>query len=46
MKKFNFRRSDNGQYTTENYAIKHPKTTVRESTKESLIKSQQPSKKK
>jgi len=25
-----FRRADNGQYTTERYAKKHPKTTIKE----------------
>jgi hypothetical protein len=25
-----YRRADNGRYTTENYADKHPKTTVKE----------------
>jgi hypothetical protein len=28
-----FRRADNGQYTTEKYADKHPKTTVKETDK-------------
>jgi hypothetical protein len=29
--KINYRRADNGQYTTEQYAKRHPKTTVKES---------------
>ena len=28
-----YRRSDNGHYTTEQYAKKHPKTTVKETDK-------------
>ena len=28
-----YRRADNGQYTTEDYAKKHPKTTVKETDK-------------
>lgn len=26
-----YRRADNGEYTTKRYAVKHPKTTVKES---------------
>jgi hypothetical protein len=29
----NYRRADNGQYTTKDYAIKHPTTTVKETDK-------------
>ena len=32
-KKVNYRRADNGQYTTEKYAQKHPNTTVKETEK-------------
>jgi len=28
-----YRRADNGQYTTEKYADKHPKTTIKETRK-------------
>jgi hypothetical protein len=28
-----FRRADNGRYTTEKYADKHPKTTIKETRK-------------
>lgn len=28
-----YRRADNGEYTTEEYAKKHPKTTVKETEK-------------
>jgi hypothetical protein len=29
-----FRKAGDGQYTTEEYAKKHPKTTVKETTKQ------------
>ncbi|MBB6001431.1 hypothetical protein HNP25_000070 [Arcicella rosea] len=29
----NYRRADNGQYTTKKYAENHPKTTVKETDK-------------
>ena len=28
-----YRRADNGQYTTERYAKQHPKTTIKETRK-------------
>lgn len=34
-KKSNFRRADNGRYCTEEYAKRHPKTTVKETVKKS-----------
>lgn len=33
-----YRRADTGQYTTEEYARKHPKTTVKETDKVVRIK--------
>lgn len=36
-KKHNYRRADNGQYTTKKYADKHPRTTVRETVKQVVI---------
>jgi hypothetical protein len=31
--RINYRRADNGEFTTEKYANKHPKTTVKETVR-------------
>lgn len=40
-----YRRADNGQYTTEEYAKNHPKTTVKETDKVTRKKKRTPKKK-
>jgi hypothetical protein len=46
-----YRRSDTGQFTSEKYAIKHPKTTIKQTIKilppkKQIVKKKQPVKKK
>lgn len=43
--KTSYRRADTGEYTTEDYAKKHPKTTVKETDKIKTSKKSPKSKK-
>jgi hypothetical protein len=40
----NYRRADTGRYTTEDYAKKHPTTTVKETDKTTKAPTKQPKK--